>query len=223
MKIRFLLFVILLSLLAVLGGFWLGKASAPAEEKVKVAPKRGSMPGATSIEQRKRDLALLIRVPEDKYEPFWLSAIVPDPAQPRLPSAAAIQGQPSAPDAALKTAERVLQLEAGERTVENQRQLNNEAILWYDQDPQAATAWLNATQAIEHLGLALASIAASLDERGHTDTAHVVIENIVDPEVRRAALMDMYRLRARNHLVTRESLEAVGWSPSDIELIFQGD
>jgi hypothetical protein len=82
---------------------------------------------------------------------------------------------------------------------------------------------LNATQAFEHLGLALASIAASLDGRGHAETAHVIIENIADPEVRRAALMDMYRLRARNHLVTRESLEAVGWSPSDIELIFQGD
>jgi hypothetical protein len=223
MKTRFLLFLIPSLLLAVLVGFWLGRAGAPSDAKEKVAEETKSMPGAISAEQRKRDLAHLIRVPEDMYEPFWISAVVPDPAQPRLPSSVAIQGTPSAPDAALKTAERVLQLEASERTVENQRQLNSETILWFDQDPQAATAWLNATPAFDHLGFALASIAASLNERGQTDAAHIVIENISDPDVRRSALLDIYSLQARYNLVTRETLEAAGWSPSDIDLVFQGD
>jgi hypothetical protein len=162
-----------------------------------------------------------MRLPSDDDTAFWTSAIVPEPEKPRIPTSATIQGTPAAADAAQKTAARLREIETAAATPENIRLYNQQAILYYDQDPAAATDWLNSTQGFEHLGPALASIAASLGERGHLDVAHVVIETIPDPDARRTAVLDLYSLRARNGQVTRDELAQAGWDTADIEHIFQ--
>jgi hypothetical protein len=173
-----------------------------------------------SAAQLKHDRSHLMRVPDEDEQPFWMSAHVPDPEKPRLPTAAAIVGRPSAPDAALKTAARIREIESAPATPENIQLYNQQAIVFYDQDPAAATDWLNATQGYDHLSPALASIAASVGERGHLDVAHVILETIPDAEARRSAVLDIYALRARNGQVTREQLAQAGWDTTDIEHIF---
>jgi hypothetical protein len=169
----------------------------------------------------RRDLSHLMRMPDEDESPFWMTAVVPEPENPRIPTAAATIGTPSAPDAALRTAARIRELESAPATPENLRLYNQQAILLYDQDPSAATEWLNTTQGFVHLSPALASIAASLGERGHLDVAHVIVENITDEDSRRAAVLDIYSLRARNGQVTRDELAQAGWDAADIEHIFQ--
>lgn len=123
----------------------------------------------------------------------------------------------------MQTARHVQELEASPATPENVQTLNQEVIVWYDQDPMQATAWLNATGRFDELAPSLASIAATLGERGHLDIAHQVIENISDESIRRRAVLDVYSLQARNGLVSRDSLASAGWSQEEINLVFQGD
>jgi hypothetical protein len=214
MKNRLLALFALVLLLAATTAFWPQKADLPA-----VADKQA--PASLPTKQLRRDLSHLMRLPSDDDTAFWTSAIVPEPEKPRIPTSATIQGTPAAADAAQKTAARLREIETAAATPENIRLYNQQAILYYDQDPAAATDWLNSTQGFEHLGPALASIAASLGERGHLDVAHVVIETIPDPDARRTAVLDLYSLRARNGQVTRDELAQAGWDTADIEHIFQ--
>ena len=214
MKNRILALFALVLLLAATTAFWPQKADLPA-----VAEKQA--PASLPTKQLRRDLSHLMRLPSDDDTVFWTSAIVPEPEKPRIPTSATIQGTPAAADAAQKTAARLREIESAPATPENIRLYNQQAILYYDQDPAAATDWLNSTQGFEHLGPALASIAASLGERGHLDVAHVVIETIPDADARRTAVLDLYSLRARNGQVTRDELAQAGWDTSDIEHIFQ--
>ena len=214
MKNRLLALFALVLLLAATTAFWPQQADLPA-----MAEKQA--PASHSTKQLHRDLSHLMRLPSDDDTAFWTSAIVPEPEKPRIPTSATIQGTPAAADAAQKTAARLREIETAAATPENIRLYNQQAILYYDQDPAAATDWLNSTQGFEHLGPALASIAASLGERGHLDVAHVVIETIPDPDARRTAVLDLYSLRARNGQVTRDELAQAGWDTADIEHIFQ--
>jgi hypothetical protein len=175
---------------------------------------------STSVSSLKIDRSQLMRVTEEEDTPFWFSAIVPEPLIPRLPTAAAIRGVASAPDAALKTAARLREIESAPATPENLQLYNDQAVVFYNQDPVAATEWLNQTAGYDHLGPALASIATSLAERGRLDIAHLILENHPDPATRRSAVLDIYALRARNGQVTRADLDAAGWEKADIEHIF---
>lgn len=212
MKTRLLLLLGLTLLIALSAVFWpQNPVSSP-----QAAPK----PSNITPKQIKHDLTHLMRLPEDADEPFWITANVPEPETPRLPSAVAITGTPAAPDAALKTAARLRELEASPATPENLQLYNQQAIVLYDQDPTAATDWLNRTEGFAHLSPALASIAASLGERGHLDIAHILIDTITDPDTRRSAVLDIYSLRARNGQVTRDQLTQAGWDTADIEQVF---
>ncbi len=214
MKNRLFALFALVLLIAAAAVFWPQKTVLPAGVEKQV-------PASLSRKQLRRDLNHQMRLPSDDDNAFWTSAIVPEPEKPRIPTAAAIQGTPAAADAAQKTAARLREIESAPVTAENILLYNQQAILYFDQDPAAATNWLNSTQGFEHLGPALASIAASLGERGHLDVAHVVIETIPDPDARRAAVLDLYSLRARNGQVTRDELSQAGWDTADIEYIFQ--
>lgn len=214
MKNRLLALFALVLLIAATTAFWPQKADLPA-----VAEKQA--PASLPTKQLRRDLSHLMRLPSDDDTAFWTSAIVPEPEKPRIPTAAAIQGTPAAVDAAQKTAARLREIESAPATPENIQFYNQQAILYYDQDPTAATDWLNSTQGFEHLGPALASIAASLGERGHLDIANIIIESIPDADARRSAVLDIYSLRARNGQVTRDQLAQAGWETTDIDFIFQ--
>lgn len=214
MKNRLFALFALVLFIAAAAVFWPQKTVLPAGVEKQV-------PASLSRKQLRRDLNHQMRLPSDDDNAFWTSAIVPEPEKPRIPTAAAIQGTPAAADAAQKTAARLREIESAPVTAENILLYNQQAILYFDQDPAAATNWLNSTQGFEHLGPALASIAASLGERGHLDVAHVVIETIPDPDARRAAVLDLYSLRARNGQVTRDELSQAGWDTADIEHIFQ--
>ena len=139
MKTRFWLLLAALLLIALTALFWPQKPVLPA-----VVEKQA--PAGLSNAQLRRDLTHLMRVPEEDDAPFWLTATVPEPPQPRLPSAVAMTGQPSAPDAAHRTAARLRELESAAATPENLKDYNDKAILFFDQDPAAATDWLNSTQ-----------------------------------------------------------------------------
>lgn len=216
-----------LVLLAALLGFQLGQGSTPgmAALPTTALPSRSSATAADVARTPERDSMRQPRKVAEGGEspPFWLSAVAPDPAKPRLPTATLAPGSPSPPDVALRTAARVRELEAAAATAENAQQLNNEVILWYDQDPQQATEWLNTTGRFGELASSLASIAAALGERGHLDIARQVLENIGDETTRRRAALDVYTLQARTGKVSREALAAAGWTQADIELVFQGD
>ena len=208
-------FAILL-IIAAAAVFWPPKDAS----KPRAGPQQVNQ-AASSPAQVSHDLSHRVRLPPGDEPAFWTSAIVPEPEKPRIPTAAAIKGTPAPADATQKTAARLRELESLPSTSENIRLYNQQAILYYDQDPAAATEWLNSTQSFEHLSPALASIAASLGERGHLDIANIVIETIPDPESRRAALLDLYSLRARNGQVTRDELAKAGWDAADIEYLFQ--
>lgn len=219
---RRLLIVFAFSLLLPLAAlFW------PLETGVNArAPKTPSasfqQTASLSAAQERRDLSnRLMRVPKDEETLFWLSAVVPEPVKPRLPSATILRGRPSAPDAALKTAARIRQIESSPVTPDNLRLYNQQAVLFYDQDATAATDWLNSTEGFEHLGPALASIAASLGERGQIDLANLIVETIPNPDARRTAVLDIYALRVRNGQVTRDQLAQAGWDAADIDFIFE--
>lgn len=207
-------FLLLIALAAVL---WTQKAISTSGPELHAKDTQMSLKPA----RLRHDLSHLMLEPAHEELPFWTTAIVPEPETPRFPSAAAIRGTPSATDAALKTAARIRELESSPATPENLRRYNQQAILYYDQDPTAATDWLNTTQGYTHLGPALASIAASLGERGHIDVAHLIIESITDEDARRSAVLDIYSLRARKGQVTRDDLAQAGWDSADIEFIFQ--
>jgi len=208
-------FAILL-IIAAAAVFWPPKDASKPQSGPQQVNQAVSSPSQVS-----HDLSHFMRVPSGDEPAFWTSAIVPEPEKPRIPTAAAIKGTPAAADSAQKTAARLRELESLPATSENIRLYNQQAILYYDQDPAAATEWLNSTQSFEHLSPALASIAASLGERGHLDVANIVIETIPDAESRRAALLDLYSLRARNGQVTRDELAKAGWDAADIEYLFQ--
>ena len=224
MKIRFLLLYALLLLLALVAGFWLGSSSSPASvPSLQTTQRRPS--ATTSLTASDRDLLSQqsLRAPSEEEPPFWLSAIVLEPENPRMPTAAVVPPRIGPPVSAAETAARVKELEAAPSSAANAGRLNEQVIVWYAQDPLQATAWLNATPRFAELAPALSSIAAALGERGHLDVAHEVLENIADEETRRAAILDVYSLQARNGRITRESLTTAGWDPADIELVFQGD
>ena len=214
-KLLLSVFAILL-IIAAAAVFWPPKDASKPQSGPQQVNQAVSSPAQVS-----HDLSHLMRVPSGDEPAFWTSASVPEPEKPRIPTAAAIKGTPAAADAAQKTAARLREIESSPATSENIRLYNQQAILYYDQDPAAATDWLNSTPSFEHLSPALASIAASLGERGHLDVAHVVIETIPDPDAKRAAVLDLYSLRARNGQITREELAQAGWDAADIEHLFQ--
>jgi hypothetical protein len=217
MKNRLLALAALLVLIALAAVLWPQNAISTSKSEPQTKETQTPLKPA----RLRHDLTHLMREPAHDELPFWKTAIVPEPETPRFPSAAAIRGKPSAPDAALKTAALIRELESSPATPENLLRYNQQAILYYDQDPTAATDWLNTTQGYSHLSPALASIAASLGERGHIDVAHLIVESITDEDARRRAVIDIYSLRARNGQVTREDLAQAGWDSADIEFIFQ--
>jgi hypothetical protein len=215
----------LLAVLSLLFGFLMGEKSAALPATGAVAPpSRPALAGGAETAHRESLRWSLLKMPAAEEEsPFWMSAVVPEPENFRMPSAAVVPIQPSPPDVAQVTAARVRELEHGPVTPDGVHQLNQQVILWYDQDAAAATEWLNTTGRFEELSPSLASIAAVLGERGHFDAARLVLENISDPEAKRTAVLELFSLQARNGRVTREGLAAEGWQPADIDQVFQGD
>jgi hypothetical protein len=205
------------------------RAGAGSARDISSTPRASDASGMTdpvsvaAFSERDRLRDQLLRLPTDEEEAFWLSAVVPEPKTPRLPSAAVVIAMPSPPGAAVETGRRVAELEIASATPETVSRLNEEIILWYDQDPVRATEWLNTTDRFDEMSPALASIAASLGERGHLDMSLEVLKAISDPEAHRRAVLDIYSLEARLGRVTEETLSAAGWSADDIRLVRQGD
>lgn len=120
-------------------------------------------------------------------------------------------------------ADRVRALETAPVTPENTRHLNEQLVVWFATAPREATRWLNASPRRGEMSEAIASIAATLAERGQLDLALDWLSTATEPHAQHRAMIEIYNLQARLGRVTREGLERGGFTPDEIELIFRGD
>ena len=154
--------------------------------------------------------------------PFWLSAVVPEPARPRLPTPAIIPGSTGSGITAAEVASRVSELEAAPSTPENAARLNAQIVLWFSLAPEQATEWLNQTNRFDELGSSLSSIAENLTSAGHGDTALLWAESIPDEAARRATLMLLYAHQVRQNKVSESQLQQLGFDAQEIAQIRSG-
>ncbi|MCX6838058.1 MAG: hypothetical protein NTX35_09640 [Verrucomicrobia bacterium] len=90
----------LLAVLSLLFGFLMGEKSAalPATGAVP-PPSRPELAGGAETAHRESLRWSLLKMPASEEEtPFWMSAVVPEPENFRMPSAAVVPMQPSPPD-----------------------------------------------------------------------------------------------------------------------------
>ena len=189
-------------------------ASATADSS---PPAVTRLPAPTSVALRER----LLRKTEEE-PPFWLSAIVPEPARPRLPEPAIIPVGKGAGITAAEVADRVAELEAAPSTPESVARLNEQIILWFNLAPEQATEWLNQTARFDELGACLSSIAENITTSGHMDTALVWAESIPDEAARRSTLMLLYAHQVRQNKVSESQLQQLGFDAEEIAQIRSG-
>ena len=155
--------------------------------------------------------------PQAVERPFWEEASVPDlvtsdaPAQVILPprTGPSIQRDYEAEVRALEP--------DGEA-----RQLNDSLLLWFDQNPKAATDWINQTERFDDLVPSLSSLALGIANQGQMQTALAWIEAIPDEAHRHEAKLRVYAQQARQRTVNDEGLKAAGFSADDIAIIRGG-
>jgi hypothetical protein len=163
----------------------------------------------------------LMHDPKDE-PPFWLSAIVPDPIRPRLPTPAIIPRGLGSPISAAEVSARVLALEATPASPANAARLNEQIILWFDLAPEQATEWLNQTARFGELGSSLTTIAENIAVSGHSEVALAWVDSISDDDARHSALMRIYAHQARQNRVNEATLKQMGFNEQDIAQILGG-
>jgi hypothetical protein len=163
----------------------------------------------------------LLKAPNEE-PPFWLSAVVPEPARPRLPTPAIIPVSVGSGITAAEVASRVSELEATPSTPENAARLNQQIVLWFSLAPEQATAWLSQTARFDELGSSLSSIAENITSAGHGDTALAWAESIPDEATRRATLMLIYAHQVRQNKVSELQLQQLGFDAQEIAQIRSG-
>lgn len=184
-------------------------------------------PGVSSPVRVKQDTPAIVpkekvtsssAIKNDDEKPFWEEAEVPDPGFDE-PAAVAIVPKPSSPIMARDYAAEV-------RAFEKDGQagpLNDSLMLWFNQDPTAATEWINETERFEDISPSLHSLAQGIAHQGHLDTALTWADSIPDPAQRHETLLRIYAHEARQRRVTRETLQQQGFSQEDITVIFSGE
>jgi len=175
------------------------------------------VPASASAALRDR----LLRAPKEE-PPFWLSAVVPEPVKPRLPTPAIVPVSTGAGITAAEVASRVFELEATPSTPENAASLNAQIVLWFSLAPDQATEWLNQTTRFDELGISLSSIAENITSAGHADTGLVWAESIPDEATRRATLMLLYAHQVRQNKVSESQLQQLGFDAQEIAQIRSG-
>jgi hypothetical protein len=204
---------------------WIGyRIGAPEEPRAhasihshSAAPVVKLLPASASEALRNR----LLRAPLEE-QPFWLSAVVPEPTRPRLPKPAIIPLSTGSGITAAEVASRVSDLESRPSTPENAARLNEQIILWFSLAPEQATEWLNQTARFDELGSSLSSIAENITAEGHGDTALVWAESIQDETMRRATLKLLYAHQVRQNKVSEAELQQLGFDEQEIAQIRSG-
>lgn len=216
-KNRFLLVSILFSLAVAIGlGVFLAQPShetprpgrQDTQEKLavqKTKPAHASSPLASTATDQ-----------DDK--PFWEEADVPDPGEDE-PAAVAVIPRPQGPIIVRDYESEVKALEKDGDT----QQLNDSLMLWFNQDPTAATDWINETEHFEAIAPSLHLLAQGMANQGHLETALTWADSISDPGKRHETLLHIYAHEARQRKVTREALQQQGFSQEDIAVIFSGE
>jgi len=204
---------------------WIGyRIGAPEINRAHVSTATDSAAPAVNHVSTSASVALrdrLLRAPKEE-PPFWLSAVVPEPASPRLPKPAIIPVSTGSGITAAEVASRVSELEAAPSTPENAASLNAQIVLWFSLAPEQATEWLNQTTRFDELGSSLSSIAENLTSAGHGDTALVWAESIPDKAARRATLMLLYAHQVRQNKVSDSQLQQLGFDAQEIAQIRSG-
>lgn len=202
-------------------GYWIG---APERNALQSLDNKSKQTETTSREQAAAREALrsqLMHAPTEE-PPFWLSAIVPDPIKPRLPTPAIIPRSLGSPINAAEVSARVLALESTPTTPANVARLNEQIILWFDLAPEQATEWLNQTARFDELGSSLTAIAESIAISGHSDTALTWVDSISNDDARHSALLRIYAHQAKQNRVDEARLRQLGFNDHDISQIFGG-
>ncbi|SKA77726.1 hypothetical protein SAMN02745166_00418 [Prosthecobacter debontii] len=216
-KNRFLLVSILLSLAVAVGiGFFLGQPSndtpRPGHQPTQETPMaRNTQPGHAGTSSLSAEINQV-----DK--PFWEDADVPDPGEDE-PAALAVIPRPQGTIIVRDYESEVKALEKDG----DMQQLNDSLMLWFHQNPSAATAWINETERFEAIAPSLHLLAQGMASQGHLDTALTWADSITDPAKRQDTLRRIYAHEARQRRVTREALQQKGFSQEDITVIFSGE
>jgi len=214
-KYRLLAIAILLLLTAVMVGIYL---AAPQAEHKPAQTSETSNPRLPTHTLTATAASVQKPVPaagEDR--PFWEDAVVPDPARPRLPLAA-LPPQRNAPAIPRDHAAEMRAIEAQGSAA----QINDTLQLWFAQDPEAATAWVNQTPRFADLAPSLGSLAQSIASTGAVETALLWANAISDPTQRHETRLRIYAQEARSRRVTAVRLQELGFSPTDIQIILSG-
>jgi hypothetical protein len=204
---------------------WIGyRIGAPEINRAHVnaatdsaAPAVNHVSASASVVLRDR----LLRAPKEE-PPFWLSAVVPEPAKPRLPTPAIVPVSTGAGITPAEVASRVSELEATPSSPDNAARLNAQIVLWFSLAPDQATEWLNQTARFDELGSSLSSIAENITSSGHADTGLVWAESIPDEATRRATRMLLYAHQVRQNKVTDSELQQLGFDAQEIAQIRSG-
>lgn len=203
--------ILMVILIAVGAGFFLAEPQVKSKalsETTKLSRPQAHVPAMTATQTRD-DVA------EEK--PFWEEAVIAEPTTVREPTEAVVM-LPAGPAVQRDYAAEMKGLENAGKP----QQLQDTLLLWFDQDAQAATAWVNETNRFEELGASLGSLAQNIANRGHLDTALHWAESITDPVVKHDTRMRIYAQEARRRRVDGESLKQAGFEPQDIETILSG-
>lgn len=190
-------------------------------EATRLASKQDKAPSsAQPIEdllQTNKPTSLVAADPIQVERPFWEDAVVPDPEGPDLPTKT-IPPKPVRPTVVRDYAAEVHLLENGGEP----QKLNDSVLLWFNQDPAAATAWINETERFDDLIPSLGSLAEGIALQGQLDTALAWVEAVPNEASRHETLLKIYAHEARQQRVNAAGLQQVGFSPEDISKILSG-
>lgn len=155
--------------------------------------------------------------PQAMERPFWEEASVPDLVTSDAPAQVVLQPR-SGPLVQRDYEAEVRALEPNGEA----RQLNDSLLLWFDQNPKAATDWINQTERFDDLVPSLSSLALGIANQGQMQTALAWVEAIPDEAHRHEARLRLYAQQARQRKVNDEGLKAAGFSADDIAIIRGG-
>lgn len=143
--------------------------------------------------------------------------MVPEPARPRLPTAAVVPRRTGPAPTRDYAAELQEWSQAGQVTA-----MNETLVLWFQSNPNAVTDWLNAAAELEPLAPAMAQVAEQLAGEGQGDVALVWADAIPDDGRRREARLRVFARQARHGGMTEEALKAAGLSAEEVRQVLSG-
>ncbi|RYD22699.1 MAG: hypothetical protein EOP88_07110 [Verrucomicrobiaceae bacterium] len=146
---------------------------------------------------------------------FWNSAVAPEPAAFREPSAAVAASPPSAPVDHREEVTRLIK----EGDTEG---MNREVAAWFEAEPESVSEWLGQQESLEVLQPAIGMIAGKLARDGDPSSGLEWAKLLQQGPERDQVFFDIYALAARGWRFGEEELRAAPLPPEKLELLLSG-